>query len=78
MRKSTDEILQKAASLKHDLVEFWRKALDGYGDEVDQLRVLGHASQAMVALSQSELEQLKLQDELDNPKSKIITAGWSN
>jgi hypothetical protein len=76
--KTTDEILQKALSLKPDVVEFWRKALDGWGDEVDQLRVLGHASQAMVDLAQSELDELKLQDELEKPKSRIFTGTWGN
>jgi CMP-2-keto-3-deoxyoctulosonic acid synthetase len=77
-RKSTDEILQKAMSLKADQVEFWRKALDGWGDEVDQLRVLGHASQAMVDLAQNELDAIKLQEDLEKPTKRIITAGWGN
>ena len=33
-RKSTDEILQKALSLKPDVVEFWRKALDGWATKL--------------------------------------------
>jgi hypothetical protein len=67
-RKSTDEILAKVASLKPDVVEFWKRALDGWGDEVDQLRVLGHASQAMVDLAQNELEELKMQEDAEKPK----------
>jgi hypothetical protein len=72
MRKTTQEVLEKAAALKPDIVEFWKRALDGWGDEVDQLRVLGHASQAMVDLAQSELEEIKLQEEVANPKSRIL------
>lgn len=76
MRKTTEEVLAKAAALKPDIVEFWKKALDGWGDEVDQLRVLGHAAQAMVNLAQAELDELKLQDELEHPKSRIILPKW--
>lgn len=70
--KTTQEILEKAAALKPEIVEFWKRAVGDWGDEVDQLRVLGHASQAMVDLAQSELEAIKLQEEVANPKSRIL------
>ena len=72
MRKTTQEILEKAASQKPDIVEFWKRAVGDWGDEVDQLRVLGHASQAMVDLAQAELDEIKLQEEVANPKSRIL------
>lgn len=68
--KDTQEILTKAVQLKGDFVEFFRKALDGWGDLVDQLRVMGHMCQSGVDLAQAELEELKLQDE-EEKRSKI-------
>lgn len=65
MTKTTQEVLTKAVQIKPDVVEFFQKHLGGFGDMVDQLRVLGHVCQAMVDLAQHELEQLKLQDEQD-------------
>ena len=71
--KNTEEVLTKAIQLKPDFVEFFKKALDGWGDLVDQLRVMGHMCQAGVDLAQAELEQLKLQDEQEK-RSKIHIA----
>jgi hypothetical protein len=72
VRKSTQEVLEKAAAIKEPLVEFFQKQLGDFGDEVDQLRVLGHAAQALVDLAQSELDEIKLQEEVANPKSRIL------
>ena len=72
MTKSTEEILRKAVQMKPDFVEYMRKQLDGFGDVVDQLRVLGHLGQAMVDLSQDELSQIKLQMD-EEARSKLWT-----
>lgn len=72
MRKTTQEVLEKAAALKGEQVEFWKKVLDGWGTEVDQLRVLLHCSNAMHDLAVAELEEIKLQEEVANPKSRIL------
>lgn len=71
--KTTQEILTKAIQSKGDFVEFFKKLLDGWGDEVDQLRVMGHMCQAGVDLCQAELDQLKLQDEQEK-RQKIVIA----
>ena len=68
MKKTTEEILTKAVQSKGDFVEFFKRLLTGFGDEVDQLRVFGHMCQAGVDLAQAELEQLKLQQDQEKPK----------
>jgi hypothetical protein len=70
--KTTQEVLAKAVQSKGDLVEFFKKLLNGWGDEVDQLRVFGHMCQAGVDLAQAELEQLKLQDEQEKCTAIVI------
>ena len=65
MRKTTEEILTKAIQLKPDFVDWMRKHLDGWGDMTDQLRVFGHMCQAGVDLAQHELEELRMQDEME-------------
>ena len=72
MTKTTEEILTKAVQSKPDFVEFFKRLLVGFGDEVDQLRVFGHMCQAGVDLAQHELEELRLQDELE--KKRILMA----
>ena len=71
MRKTTEEVLTKAIQLKPDFVDWMRKHLDGWGDEVDQLRVFGHMCQAGVDLAQHELVELKMQDEMEK-KIKVV------
>jgi hypothetical protein len=71
--KTTEEVLTKAVQSKQDFVDFFTRLLGSWGDEVDQLRVMGHMCQAGVDLTQHELNQLKLQDEQDK-KSKIVLA----
>ena len=72
MRKTTEEILTKALQSKPDFVEFFKRLLVGFGDEVDQLRVFGHMCQAGVDLAQHELEEIKMQE--DSEKPKIVLA----
>jgi hypothetical protein len=68
MTKTTQEVMTKAVQMRPDVVEFFQKHLGSFGDMVDQLRVLGHVCQAMVDLAQHELEELRMQDELEKPK----------
>lgn len=71
MKKTTEEILTKAIQLKPDFVEWMRKHLDGWGDVSDQLRVLGHMCQAGVDLAQHELEEIRMQEQMEKPIVKV-------
>lgn len=75
--KSTADVKRKAGELKAPFVEFMRRELGDFGDEVDQLRVLGYLSEAMMKLAETELTALKLLRE--NGESRIVHAsdyGW--
>ena len=63
--KTYNNVHQQALRMKTDIVEFLREKLAGYGNLVDQLRVMGYLGQAMVDMSNSELTQIKLADEAE-------------
>ncbi len=70
--KSTAEVRRRAGEMKEPFVAFMRRELGDFGDEVDQLRVLGYLCEAMIKLAETELTALKLLD--DHEKPKIILA----
>ena len=71
--KTANNVMHQGRELQADLVEFLRKRLERYGNLVDQLRVLGYLGQAMVDMANSELMQIKLQDDMEE-KGRIVTA----
>ena len=66
--KSTAEVQRRAAEMKAPFVEFMRRELSEFGDEVDQLRVLGYLCEAMMKLSETELTALKLMRDAEKPR----------
>ncbi len=70
--KSTAEVRRRAGEMKGAFVEFMRRELGEFGDEVDQLRVLGYLCEAMMKLAETELTALKLQR--DGEKPRVILA----
>jgi hypothetical protein len=73
-RRSIEEVRKKAAELQEPLTEFFRRALtSGYGDEVDQLRVVGYLCQLMMEMVERELSAIKLQEEMEG-KRRIVVA----
>ena len=68
--KTTEQILEQAAKMKGEIVEFLKQHLNGYGNLVDQLRVMGYLGQAMVDMANNELTKLKLMNE-EEEKAKI-------
>ena len=68
--KTTEQILEQAAKMKGEIVEFLKQHLEGFGNLIDELRTVGHLGQAMVDMANNELRMLKLADEEDK-KAKI-------
>jgi hypothetical protein len=68
--KTQNNVLNQAAKMKDGMVNFLKTNLEGYGNLVDQLRVVGHLGQAMVDMANSELLALKLQHEAEE-RAKI-------
>ena len=68
--KTTEQILEQAAKMKGEIVEFLKQHLNGYGNLIDQLRVMGYLGQAMVDMANNELTKLKLMNE-EEEKAKI-------
>lgn len=70
--KSTREVMQKAAELKGPLVEWARGHLtSGFGNEIDQLRVVGYLCERVMELVETELRVLKVQGEEEGPRIKV-------
>lgn len=72
--KSTAEVRRRAAEMKAPFVEFMRKELGEFGEEADQLRVLGYLCEAMMKLAETELSALKLLGDQEKPRI-IIGSG---
>lgn len=71
--KELNEIRNKAIAV-HDVVkEAVERALAGWGDDTDKLRVLGYCGEAMMELAEHELKILKLRDETEGQR-KIMVA----
>jgi cell division septal protein FtsQ len=71
--KTANNVMNQGRELQADLVDFLRKRLERYGNLVDQLRVLGYLGQALVDMANSELTQIKLQDDMAE-KTRIVPA----
>lgn len=68
--KTQNNVRQQAISMKAAMVEFLQRHLMGYGNVVDQLRVMGYLGQAMVEMAEGELRAIKMADEAEE-KAKI-------
>ena len=63
--KTQNNVHQQALKMNVEMTEFLREKLAGYGNLVDQLRVMGYLGQAMVDMANSELTQIKLANEAE-------------
>jgi len=71
--KTQNQIRKKAADMKAPLVEFFRKHLtSAYGDEVEQLRVVGYLCEMMMEMAESELQALKLLREMEDRRRIVV------
>jgi hypothetical protein len=65
--KTREEMRRKAGEMQIPLVEFFRRHLSsGYGDEVEQLRLVGYVCEAMMRMVEEELVSIKMQGEADS------------
>lgn len=71
--KTQNQVRRKALELHAEYVGFMREYLEGWGNLVDQLRVLGNLGAAGVEMAEAELTLIKLQDDREE-KTKIVTA----
>ncbi len=69
--KTINEVRLQAGKMKAPMVRFLDGHLRGFGNVVDQLRVMGWLGQAMVDMANSELAALKLQDEAENAEPAV-------
>lgn len=69
--KTLNNIRLQAGKMKAPMVRFLDGHLRGYGNLVDQLRVMGWLGQAMVDMANAELAALKLQDEAENREPAV-------
>jgi len=72
--KTQNQVRKKAAELQGPLTEFFRKHLtSAYGDEVDQLRVVGYLCEIVQGMVEVELKTIKIQMEMED-KRRIVVA----
>ena len=71
--KTQNQVRKKAAELQGPLTEFFRKHLtSAYGDEVDQLRVVGYLGELMMNMAECELTAIKLQMEMEDRRRIVV------
>ena len=61
--KTIQQVMEKSVEIRKDVTDAVVRALNGWGEDVDKLRVLGYLGEAMMALAEEELKILKLRDE---------------
>lgn len=60
--KDSGAVRRKAIELRDNMIHFFKRELEGFGNLADQLRVMGYVGEAMISMAETELALLKAQD----------------